>query len=56
MSTHNICFHREKREEKCEADTPSYLELSRTTKKKHLGQAEAGLNSGVVLFSSGPNS
>ena len=37
------------------ADTHSYLELCRITRKSHLGQAKAGLNSGVVLFSSGLN-
>ena len=54
MRTHNIFLWRYKK--KKYAYTPSYLELCRITRKTHLGLENAGLNRGVVLFSSGFNS
>ena len=51
MSINNTFFCGQIRKILC--GYPSYLELFRITIKTHLGQAKAGLNSGVVLFSSG---
>ena len=54
MSTNNIFFV--EKQEKFYTETHTYLELCRIKIKTHLGLAKAGLDSGVVLFSSGLNS